>query len=54
MLIDTQLDEFFLIELRHFKPVIGGFERNGYIFTIIPPVPATIIYFYQLCLLCYN
>ncbi|MHB8276457.1 MAG: hypothetical protein ACYDIA_02230 [Candidatus Humimicrobiaceae bacterium] len=40
-IIDIQLDEFSLIELRHFKPVIGGFERNGYIFTIIPPVPAT-------------
>lgn len=40
-LIDIQLDKFSLIELKHFKPVTGGFERNGYTFTIIPPVPAT-------------
>lgn len=40
-LIDIPLDEFYLVELRYFKPVTGGFERNGYIFTIIPPVPAT-------------
>ena len=38
---DIQIDESFLIELSHFNPVPGGFERNGYTFTIIPPVPAS-------------
>lgn len=38
---DIQIDEFFLIELKYFNPVPGGFERNGYIFTIIPPVPSS-------------
>lgn len=29
---DIQIDEFSLVELKHFNPVPGGFERNGYIY----------------------
>ena len=46
MLIDIQLDKFSLIELRHFKPVIGGFERNGEYRNTILLIPFFIYFSY--------